>query len=354
MEWPAADLESVKNCPVCGSEKRSSLHDGLKDWTFHAAPGAWSMWRCTQCACAFLDPRPTTASIASAYRNYYTHQQACGQASYAALGTLRKLRRRCVNGYATWRFGLKSDEPRSALGIVAALAVPFFKRQIDHKYRNLPGRGAPGRSLLDVGCGDGSFLALAEACGWKPLGIDADMEAVARARLCGISVLPGSIEVLDGREEEFDVITLNHVIEHMHDPVSVIETCHRLLKPGGQLWIETPNVDSYSHARFGKFWRGLEAPRHLVLFCENSLHRLLGRVGFVAVERVRRPSAFHSLYNSSLAIQIGVEGTPPVRPVFPRLEATLSTLRALARPQYREHLTTIARKRDLRTQKGDA
>lgn len=342
--WPPGDLESAATCPACGSPARSRLHGGLKDWTFHCAPGEWSLWRCAACASAYLDPRPTEASIGRAYSSYYTHGAAAAPAGYGSLGALRRWRRQLANGYVAWRYGLGAQEPASRIGVLAALVVPPLKAQLDYKYRNLPGPRATDGALLDVGCGDGNFLALAAASGWKTLGVDFDQAAVARARERGLAVLAGGIEVLAERRDEFNVITMSHVIEHAHDPLSMLEACHRLLKPGGYLWIETPNIDSYSHERFGRFWRGLEAPRHLVLFNDGSLRRILTRAGFVAVERLRRPSAFRSLYLSSQAIQSTVEGKRPAPTARLKIEAAVSTLRAIARPHRREHLTMIARK----------
>ncbi len=157
-------------------------------------------------------------------------------------------------------------------------------------------------------------------------------------------MLEGGIEVLAERRDEFDVITISHVIEHAHDPLSILKASYRLLKPGGCLWIETPNIQSYSHARFGRFWRGLEPPRHLTIFNDDSLRTSLSRAGFVAVERPHRPSAFRNLYLSSHAIQLAVVGKGKTPYAALRMEAAVTTICAIALPHRREHPTMIARK----------
>lgn len=81
-------------------------------------------------------------------------------------------------------------------------------------------------------------------------------------------------------ESRFDVITLNHVIEHVSDPIELLRSCYRLLKLGGQLWLQTPNIDSLGSRRYGRHWRGLEPPRHLVLFDPVSLRSALHQAGF--------------------------------------------------------------------------
>lgn len=64
----------------------------------------------------------------------------------------------------------------------------------------------------------------------------------------------------------FDVIVMNHVIEHVYDPVATLVECRRLLAPEGKIIIITPNLKSYGHEIYGEDWRALEPPRHLHLF----------------------------------------------------------------------------------------
>jgi SAM-dependent methyltransferase len=134
--------------------------------------------------------------------------------------------------------------------------------------------------LLDVGCGDGKFLVLAQQMGWAVTGLEPDPSAASNTRAKGITVIEGDISALADHVACFDVITCSHVIEHVHDPVAVLQAMHRLLKPGGRLWIETPNINSFGHERYGEHWRGLEPPRHLVLFNVESLSKVLHTIGF--------------------------------------------------------------------------
>ena len=97
------------------------------------------------------------------------------------------------------------------------------------------------------------------------------------------------------------MITLSHVIEHVHDPMKVLESCLKLLKPGGKIWIETPNIHSLGHDRFQKNWRGLETPRHLVLFNKVSLREAVLNAGFREVNNLNTPSPllfiFQKIFN---------------------------------------------------------
>jgi len=123
-------------------------------------------------------------------------------------------------------------------------------------------------------------LLRARQLGWQVEGMDFDPKAVEQARARGLDVRSGSIEDYTAFSEQFDVITCNHVVEHVYQPYDLIYAIHRLLKPGGLLWIETPNIDSEGHAHFGA-WRGLEAPRHIAIFSHKALVELLHQVSFV-------------------------------------------------------------------------
>lgn len=304
--WPTDGLESVPDCPVCGEADRRLLQADLIDHVFRVAPGKWTLWKCAHCGSGYLDPRPTRHTLDLAYADYYTHRPPVTKSDYGSLGLWRRLRRRLVNGYTNWRYSTRAV-PAAPIGVVVmTLAIPS-RRRLDREYRYLPRMPRGGGRLLDVGCGNGSFLRIARSCGWSAVGVDPDPRAVAGCRAQGFEVLCGGIEQLAGQENRFDVITLNHVIEHLHDPVSILAGCHELLKPGGRLWLETPNIESSGLRRFGENWRGLEAPRHLVLFNYGSLCTALGSAGYANIERCPRPSAVRSLYKASRALVKGMD-----------------------------------------------
>ncbi len=342
--WPLNGLESVAHCPVCGGSDREILHADLVDNAFRAAPGKWTLWRCAKCNSAYLAPRPTQSTIHLAYANYYTHQETAGKDDYATLSPFRKLRRQLVNGYTNWRYSTR-NVPASAFGILAAFLMPNLKKVLDRQYRHLPRLPMGGGALLDVGCGDGSFLKLARTCGWDVVGLDPDPKAAANAAEQGLTVYEGGIEYFDGKTGLFDVITLNHVIEHVYDPVKVLKTCHDLLKPGGQLWLETPNIDSFGHAHFQKNWRGLETPRHLVLFNRRSLSHALVSAGLPAPVDRARQSACSGMFEASFAMKCGHSPYEAVAvPKALKLQAVMATFVEALLPSRREFLTVSARK----------
>ena len=285
-EWPIADLEAVEACPVCDNADRSLLYDDVWDGSFLTAPGYWSLWRCEKCRSAYLDPRPTQASIGRAYAQYYTHVASAAIPLKTGLARIKEM---IGNGYRNGRYGT-SLEPSSKLGMLVGNLVPSTRRQIDQTFRFLPHAAEPGRRLLDVGCGAGDYLAVASQAGWDCFGADPDPAAAAIGTSRGFEVRQGGIEAWHDSLGSFDAVTMNHVIEHVPDPRETIEAVFALLKPGGQFYCDTPNLDAVSLAAFGPDWRGLETPRHLVLFSYDALYGLLRDAGFVTIRQEIIPS----------------------------------------------------------------
>lgn len=295
-EWPAHGLERVPVCPLCGSGRRSVLHAGLRDYAFRTAPGEWVLQRCEGCECAYLDPRPNAATIALAYARYYTHRTSWSSSGFAAL------RRRVAEAYLNARFGMSYPDALPGGRLIAAL-FPRKRAYLDVSYaRHLEPAPGGNTRLLDVGCGNGEFLKFAAHLGWAAEGIDVDAEAVAAARASGCNVIQGNLEELPFRAGSYRHVTLSHVIEHVADPLKLLRQCLALLAPGGRLWLQTPNLRSVGHEVFGPSWRGLEPPRHLVLFDQRSLAAALAAAGFSGVEFREHPAITAFIWEESRRI----------------------------------------------------
>ncbi len=231
------------------------------------------MHRCHGCGAAYLDPRPTPETIGLAYATYYTHALP----EPRGVGEGGRLRQALKNGYLNSRFGY-AFEPSLAAGAVALSVLPLHRRRCERAVRHLPRR--EGGRLLDVGCGNGAFLDLMRSQGWAVFGIDIDRDAVKACRARGLEVRHGAVHDCGFSEASFDAITLNHVVEHLHDPVAVLRHCYGLARPGGRLWIETPNLDSASHTHFDRYWMPLDPPRHLLLLDDGALRHLCTEAGW--------------------------------------------------------------------------
>ena len=304
--WPVEELERVFRCPVCGSADREVLHDGVVDNVFFVAAGKWTLHCCKHCRSAYLDPRPSPASIGKAYGTYYTHAIDAVQDEVTQLGFFRRLRRMLSNGYLNQLYGTQR-QPTSRLGHWLAKLLPGQFQTLDVNFRYLP-KPCKGQRLLDVGCGNGSFLVSAREAGWMVSGIEPDPKAAAAARQCGLDVTVGTVDLLAEQSDCFDAITLSHVIEHVYEPLELLKIIHRLLKEDGILYIDTPNIQSHSAGLFKQNWRGLESPRHLVLFNLASLTKLLTSTGFTKIKIRRRTAVRQGMHLRSMRM---AGGLPP-------------------------------------------
>ena len=145
----------------------------------------------------------------------------------------------------------------------------------------------PG-SLLDVGCGLGHFLTVAEARGWQPTGLEVStsgiglLERLKAERELSFGLLKKPLLEADLSPGSFRAITMFEVIEHLSDPRAHFDRIYKLLEPGGVLYLTTPNFDSVSRLALGARWRAMTAD-HLCLFNPRALRASLGATGFQPV-----------------------------------------------------------------------
>ena len=300
-QWPVDGLEAAPTCPVCGAATRTLLFHAMEDRVFRIAPGAWDLYRCATCASAWLDPRPSEDTLHLAYAGYFTHEPGKRGELVRRKGVVRRLLHDALNAYLGERYGLLSRQPARRAWLVHLL--PPLRAACDSICRHLPCPPGGGR-LLDVGCGNGLFLELAREMGWSAAGVDFDASAVEQARAKGFSVAHGGVDVL-AEPKAFDAITSSHVLEHVPDPLDHLRRLRALLKPGGILWLQTPNLDSLGARLYGRDWRDLDPPRHLVLFNRESLFSLLRRAGFQDIEVRPDGNQLFAVFRGSDALRRG-------------------------------------------------
>jgi 2-polyprenyl-3-methyl-5-hydroxy-6-metoxy-1,4-benzoquinol methylase len=338
-EWPRDGLEHVDRCPACGSASRELLYSDLVDRSYGCAPGRWRLVRCKKCSCAYLDPRPDERTAHIAYSNYYDDAAVVHETS--APSRLRRARRALRNGYLNSHYGYALT-PASGLGRVVVPFLPGHRQRADEYVRHL--RRPPGEArLLDVGCGEGEFLAGMQAAGWSVEGVETSSDAVELARGRGVPVTLGTVTTMSLDRASFDAITFRLAFEHLRDPVPTLRACRRALRLGGRIWIATPNLDSEGHRRFGEHWINLQAPRHPVMYTPGSLVRLLSDTGFEVVELRSSPQAQWSFRMSAALAQ----GAAPFAQTLPlrgqlALGARLADLRARIRPETADVMILIA------------
>lgn len=231
---------------------------------------------CPQSSCGllWLDPMPLDEDLGLAYSgDYYTHQDD------PPLTWPRRAYRWLRRGYLARRFGYHAEAVPLWHQVLGSLIVLHPRRRADMEFTAMHLTAVPGGRLLEVGCGSGQALRVLGELGWDAEGVDFDRAAVERARARGLAVRLGSLREQGYAAESFDAVVMSHLIEHVPDPLLVLEECRRVLKPGGRLVILTPNAGSWGHAVIQEHWFALDPPRHLILFHLGTLRTVVEAAG---------------------------------------------------------------------------
>lgn len=342
--WPLEDLEVLGQCPVCQSKQRQLLYDGVRDWTFATTADDWTFWRCQACDTGYLDPRPSETSIHRAYRVYYTHESRDG-AETLSFASETTPRAKLIRDFYRAAYGLSLGASWLG-GRFIAYALPQHRAFWEHRIRHLPAPKTSGEALLDIGCGNGEFLMVANRLGYSATGLDMDLSAVAAARRSGLDARSGQLPTTGLLTDSYTQITLNHVFEHLHRPKESLTEIARLLKPGGRLWLSQPNLDAAGRLTFGRYWRGLEAPRHLCLFDPDSLGALLKAAGFRNIKLLPPVPHTEQYFMQSVAMRDGLapryDLTPPGWNEQWKRRAKAAQREAMRRPATAESFTIAA------------
>ncbi|MFT7155071.1 MAG: 2-polyprenyl-3-methyl-5-hydroxy-6-metoxy-1,4-benzoquinol methylase [Parvicella sp.] len=281
-----------KNCYNCGSDIKQKYSD-IQDKTFYSS-GKWNLYECSSCKLIQLNPYPSEEIIGQYYETYYTHQQD-KEFVDRSLQRLERLVFSYSLGYVNAVGRTYFDRLRYWLipsGVVNIVEYSLFRVHKDW-----------GSRILDVGCGDGSFLKKMKDLGWMVKGLDFDKKAADFAKKeFGINVQVGDLNDIDPKNEQYDVIVYSHVFEHLYDLKGELEKCYKLLDKNGRVVALTPNSDSLEHKLFAKNWRGLEPPRHIMIFNPRNLKEVAEQAGFKVQTMTTTARSARHLFGASMMI----------------------------------------------------
>ncbi|MBX3023988.1 class I SAM-dependent methyltransferase [bacterium] len=239
------------SCAACGASATTADALPVADYEYGVEPARpFAFARCPECGSERLTPTPTEAELLSFY----------------------------PPGYHAY-----NDDH----GAVATLLVGIRARLRARAYAALVG-GRPG-ALYDVGAGDcRHFTELLRYHPFTCAGIEINPRMAEQGRARGFDVESGTLERADLTRHlgRYDIVSMNHVLEHVIDPGEVTRRAFQLLRPGGHLVGQLPTNSSWEARAFGPYWAGYHFPRHLHVFSRAGLTRLLQRVGFVDI-RIR-------------------------------------------------------------------
>lgn len=230
-------------CNYCQSDDTSLVNSGPD--LFLDLPGDFKLVQCNVCGLIYQNPQLSRAELEPHYPKIYEPYRKNPDdelSFFRKIDSQHGLNRRC--------------------------------RQL-MKYRPQPG------NILDIGCATGLFLNTMSDHGWLVTGIEPSKYASEYARKTfNINVKTGVLEDLNIPTDEFDVVTMWDVLEHVPDPRMTLTEVARVLKPEGLLALSLPNPTCPEAKIFGDSWIGWDRPRHLYLFTPDILQKYLWDAGF--------------------------------------------------------------------------
>jgi SAM-dependent methyltransferase len=237
-------METV-SCNYCASSEYSivyQLHDLLLDRQDSKA----TFVKCARCGLLYQNPRPTPAEMETHYPPEYE--------SYTHTINRKEL---------------------------SLLQRKVYQYGIDKRSRYVLNHKSRGH-LLDVGCSTGLFLhGMQQYSNWELTGVEINPFAAEIAqKQHNLDIHVGTLEQAQFSDKSFDAITLWDVFEHLHNPSGSLIEIHRVLKDDGILIVRVPNLDSWDAKLFGRYWAGLDAPRHLYVFNRDLLTKIFDKCGF--------------------------------------------------------------------------
>ncbi|TAE68353.1 MAG: class I SAM-dependent methyltransferase [Bacteroidetes bacterium] len=231
-------LENLTNCPVCEHDYFSPFLV-CKDYT--VSEKEFQIVACQNCDFKFTNPRPSAEEIGKYYHsdNYISHSN-------------------------------------TKKGILAQIYQKVRKISLQAKLKHIQKESQLEKgSILDYGCGTGNFLKICQENNWEVTGIEPEEIARKQAEdLLKINIKENIFET-ELKTKSFDVITLWHVLEHIHLLDETIEKLRELLKPNGILLIAVPNCASADAKKWKEYWAAYDVPRHLYHFTPQTLPLLL-------------------------------------------------------------------------------
>lgn len=252
------------SCPVC---RKSAITRVLSAKDYTVSQSEFEIWQCTDCTVRFTQGVPDEQEIGKYYQSetYISHSDT---------------KKGFINGMY-----------HRVRGITLSSKKNLVKKST----------GVQAGSLLDLGAGTGAFLHIMQQAGWTVQGLEPDGLAREKAKqLYGISLQPSEL-LFDLAAESFDVITMWHVLEHVHNLHEYVDQLKKLIKPNGRIFIAVPNYTSYDAGFYKQHWAAYDVPRHLYHFSPASITQLLLLHGLQL--KAIKPMWFDSFYVSMLSEQ---------------------------------------------------
>jgi SAM-dependent methyltransferase len=257
-------MEIVETCNLCSSKRQKVIE------RYERYNQVFTFVECVECGLAFLNPRPTPGEMEAYYGEEYAKAH---HHKFPEPGFPRSLFFQIQRVWLRARYGGRA--------ISATGALAFFPLEVSWRWtircNILYGLTRIGR-VLDVGCGNGGYLAQMKLYGFECYGCEPDsIRAQTAASIKGVRVSATDLHGARYPDSYFDVVHIWNVLEHVHDPMAVLQETRRILKQGGLVIISSPNHESIL-ARVFPNWE--DVPRHLFSFSTKTISLYLEKTGF--------------------------------------------------------------------------
>ncbi len=249
-------------CPICSSRDFQFVF-AARDYT--VSKEHFQIWQCNDCSLRFTQNVPTEDHIGEYYQSedYISH-------SNTKKGVINYLYQHVRN-------------------ITLNQKAQLVTKLAPH---------TPG-TILDIGCGTGEFLYKMKTKGWEVLGLEPDKGAREYARNTYALLVEEPSRLYDISSGYFDIVTMWHVLEHIHELHACIEATSHILTTHGTLIIAVPNFESRDASVYQNQWAAYDVPRHLYHFNPQSMSTLLQQHGYELVDML--PMPFDAFYVSLLS-----------------------------------------------------
>lgn len=258
-------METLTNCPICNHDKFNAF---LSCMDYYVSHETFQIVRCEKCGFRFTNPRPDETEI----KKYYISDEYISHSS-TPKGLVNKIYCR-----------VRKFTIRKKLSLVEEI-------------RRNQKKGT--KSILDFGCGTGEFISACRKRSWNIYGVEPSEIARKNAQEQHSIVPLSTEEFFKFNKKIFNIITLWHVLEHIHRIDDALKQFHRTLNDDGVLIIAVPNNNSYDAQKYGSCWAAYDLPRHLFHFIQRDMESLMEKHGFKLTRIL--PMKFDSYYVSFLS-----------------------------------------------------